>query len=301
MKSYIGAGVQYSDPHHTGKPRKLEQIDDGRWHHRFGASWLKTTDLCLERARLEHERSLDDWETDAASVGTSVHAAIEAVLENRDIGVDLTLSDMLEIFHMDFSFAVEDPRFRWVKYTEKSARAFGEACVRGWWDTVLPGLPQHGIMERRFILPFVDDSSRLIELSGAIDYIGDRPEDWKTSSRGEYEPWEYRRWGLQPTVYTWAANELGLIHRNENDKFEFRFNVMHRYGVQQFQVERDERDWEWLRMKVERIADLIETGHTPWPVNDNHALCSPVWCPAWSECKGKALGPNPWNQRIKEN
>jgi hypothetical protein len=145
--------------------------------------------------------------------------------------------------------------------------------------------------EKRFILPFYEDQDRVIELSGAIDYVDLIPRDWKTSGSGMgYEKWELQRWNIQATVYTWAAMMLGLVdpvpHSTGEHQFPFEFVVMGGKAVKRVTITRTEADWSWLQDKVIRLAKLIESGLDPWPVNDNHALCSPKWCPAWDDCKG---------------
>lgn len=297
MRSYRGAGTQLTDDHHTGTPTALEQVDDGRWHHRFGASWLKTTDLCLERARLEGHHLMPRVESDAANVGTAVHAVIET---NLDLWVDgdaLSWSDSIELFNHEFSTLMLDPDFQFIKYTERSARTFGERCTGAFYEHVLPTLPQQGRNETKFVLPFVEDDDRVIELSGAIDRIDEIIRDWKTNGSRKYEEWEYKRWGLQPTVYTWAALALGLVDFpvvNAGDvdgpidgPIPFEYVVMSASGVQRFTVYRGKPEWDFLKAKCVRIAKLIEAELDEWPLQDNHALCSPRWCPAWSACKGK--------------
>lgn len=277
----------------------MEQVDDGRWHHRFGASWLKTTDICLDRARREHTHEMKDVESDAANVGTAVHSAIQAQLEERNEGRALDRGDMIDIFNMEFSELMTNEHFTWIKYTEPSARKFGEACVSGWYTQVLDTLPTTALLETRFVLPFHEDDERVIELSGAIDYMGFNTElridvaqllDWKTAGQ-EYKPWEKTRWDLQSTAYTWAAAWLGytLHHPDEGEACEpipFEFVVMLAHKVQRLTVTRGPEHWAFLQDKVVRIARLIESGLTPWPLNDNHALCSAKWCPAWDDCKG---------------
>lgn len=156
-----------------------EQEDDGRWHHRFGASWIKTTDLCAERARQEMYHELPNVETDASNVGTAVHAVIEANLDLWKEGEALSLVDSVELFNDEFSVAMQHPDFQWKKYTEKSARKFGGECVTAFYDEVLFTLPQEGRNEHRFVLPFVEDDERVIELSGTIDRVDTIIRDWK--------------------------------------------------------------------------------------------------------------------------
>lgn len=292
VKSYIGPGSQYSDPYHTGTPTELVQVDDGRWHHRFGSSWLKTFDLCPERARLEREGY--DLESDAAAAGTAVHLAIQQTLDDYYAsGVPYDAQTAVDLFHAEF----DSMEYEHIKYrTAAPLHKFGETCVRAWYRRVLPTLPPQAELERRFSFALVDDEQRVIELTGTIDYWptteGDTLRDWKTSGRGPYEEWEYRRWAIQPTTYSLAyAIGEGLFDWRDARPGElttpFEYVVLGRHGVQRFMVERGPSDWRWLEEKVVAAARLIESGLSEWPKQDNHALCSAKWCPAFGVCKGK--------------
>lgn len=267
MKSYIGP--------------------DGRWCHRFRQSWLKEADTCPERARLTYEHQMPERETDAASLGTAAHAAFEACIEEaKHEGTPLDEETTVELYHRAFTELMADPNFRFVKYTEKSARKFGEDCVRTWYHEVLPDLDvDAAILEQSFVVPLVEDDERVIELSGTIDYReGHWGRDYKTSGRGEYTPWEYQRWNVQATAYTYAIHYLE--DGEPETPMEFEFIVLHRKGVQFLGITRDEGDWEWLKQKCLAYARLIEVDLDVWPLQDNHALCSEKWCPAWKFCKG---------------
>ena len=280
MKSYRGAGTYFTDDHHDGVLTEHEKIDDGRWHHRFGASWLKTTDICLERARKEHTHEMPEEESDAACVGTALHTVIETNLQ-----CELSLADSVDLWHHEFSTLMQLPSFTWKKYTEEQARRFGEGCVTTFYTQVLDTIPRECKLETRFVLPFVEDEHRIIELSGAIDYAwAEGLKDWKSNGSRKYEKWEKQRWDTQATVYTWAAVMLGLV---DYGTVPFEFVVMNAKEAQRVPVTRNWRDWEFLKDKVTHVAELIEQEVQHWPLNDNHALCSELWCPAWDTCKGK--------------
>lgn len=274
------------DFHHTGTKTEMAQVDDGRFHHCFGSSWIKTSDICLERARREMTGEMPDVQTDAASVGTAVHSAIETGLNARKDGYQFDRTELVELFQMEFSLLMADPTFAWIKYRERSARSFGAKCVTHFYNEVWHTIPDEVTLEQTFVLPFYEDDERAIELSGAIDLVlPTRIGDFKTSGRGPYEEWQYKRWAVQPTVYTWAFSELGLLG-SAPPSVDFEYVVMHPHGVQRFTVTRNDSDWSFLEDKVLRLAKLIECGPSEWPLNDNHALCSEKWCPAHSTCKG---------------
>jgi hypothetical protein len=272
-------------------------VDDaGRWQHQFGASWLKTAQTCLERARREHTGEMDNIESDAACVGTAVHLGIEVCLESGG----LTLADQLEVAQDEFSRLMlldgtnGDPEarhkegvFTWVKYDERQARNLIATHTANWYHEVLPDLDYSAHTEWTFgdegspeVVLWGDDT-RTIRLAGAVDYL-DRngaPKDWKTAGQA-YRKWEYDRWGMQPTVYSYAIN---YVHGRN---LPFEYVVMHPKGVQRFTVERDERHLKWLATQCVDLAIQIEHNIPSWPKSDNHALCSEKWCPAWRTCKG---------------
>ncbi len=284
MKSYIGPGTQWSDPYHTGCPTPYEQIDDGRWHHKISQSWAKTFDLCPERARLEHEGY--SRETDAACVGTAVHSGIEYALGLWHAGEVVHHDEVLEVAHRELD-GLEYEHVKWA--TDKAPHDFLQVCVLNFLRDVLPTLPASAELERRFLLPLIDTPEREVMVSGTIDYVpavvGDTLRDWKTSGRGAYETWEYKRWDLQSMFYTWAAHELSLVHLVDG-LIPFEFVVLGRHGVQRFDVHRGPNEWSWMRDKVTAMCKMIEAGLDEWPKQDNHALCSEKWCDAWAVCKG---------------
>ena len=264
----------------------------GAWHHRIRQSWLNTFDTCPERARYEHLGV--DREADAAAVGTAVHRSIEYCLESYyTTGEPLDLATQVEVFHRELD-AIDYVHVKW--RTEKAPHKCGEVCVKHWHQQVLPTLPTSGVeLERSFTLALIEDDQRLVELSGTIDFYADPLRDWKTSGRGEYEEWEYRRWAIQPTVYTWARYQMLCAEgRTPSLPMEFEYVVLGRHGVQRFMVHRDHEHWSWMQDKVLTACLLIEADLAEWPKQDNHALCSPKWCDAWDLCKGKFFEGDAW-------
>lgn len=266
-------------------------MGDGRWHHRLRQSWLKSADTCPEQARLDHVKKLPERETDAANIGTAVHTVIENALSRVDT---VTLKDCLLAFDEAWAARVEalGDQLQWVKYSPKSALAFGRECTFQWHANVYPHLyGQPCKLEAEFCVPFYEDETRLVELSGTIDYVGDDShvaplKDWKTSSRGEYVEWEKKRWDIQSMVYTYAATHEGWVVPEPDDSVNFEFVVMFDGGVQRLVLRRGPEHWAWLKAKVESTCLLIEADLPTWPKQDNHALCSPKWCSAWDFCKG---------------
>lgn len=261
--------------------------EDGRWHHRFRQSWLKTAlQTCLERSRREHAKTLPEWETDAACIGTAMHAAIEGTIAAGG----LPLWQTLELWDEAWEALVAQENFRWIKYKPNKAREFGHACTLAWHELVLPtlslddcltewqfGKPEDG----QALVTIVDTDERVIDLSGTVDYVDSGTIlDWKTSSRGPYVPWEQKRWAVQPTVYCFAHEQAFGVPA------EFEFVVMDGSDVQRLPIQRGPEHYQWLGQQCNDLAKLIEMELPVWPTNDAHALCSAKWCPAWDTCKG---------------
>jgi hypothetical protein len=268
---------------------QLVRLDDGRYEHTFRQSTLSELDLCMEKGRLQLHGQLQRVETDATAIGTAMHAAIEAALEERLYdGTTMNVNVGHEIAQLTFTDLMALPEFRWVQTDEAGARHIIRRIVGAWWEHVHPQCaPQE--MEVGFKgLIIHEDNQRVIRLNGTIDYVDERIGlvDWKSANQ-EYKQWEKQRWAIQPTVYTWAAVQLGLVP--DTLKVPFTFVVMNKKGrtpVDWINVDRHQGDWDWLARKTVSIATLLEAELPEWPRNDNHALCSPKWCPAWDSCKG---------------
>jgi hypothetical protein len=266
---------------------------DGRRLHRFRQSSLKDTDICMERARFEMTGLMPKVENDAANVGTACHAGFELALYGLiDDGAVYGLDVCIEAAQDELTELMKSPYWRWAKFDEPSIRRFVVQVMTLWYERVLPTLDPVALEARFGPLVLWEDDERVIEVVGTIDYL-DRAglKDWKTGSR-EWKAWEHQRWDIQPTVYTWGAVESGLVVPDERGIVPFEFIVLWRkngstVALDRITVERHRGDWEWLRRKALNIAHLIEAEVPNWALNDNHALCSPTWCPAWKMCKGQ--------------
>lgn len=258
---------------------KTEALTDGRTQYTFRQSWLNDADMCAERARAVGAGEMPERETDAAAVGTAVHAGIEHKLVS-----DVSYYDAFQHALMVFETIEAHPAFVWTKYSHRQAMALIDTYLSHWWSNADPtwvGQP----IEVPFDVVLTEDEQRVIRLSGTMDLVTPQGVyDWKTSGRGPYDEWKYRRWAVQPTVYTYAALLLGLL---DDVPTPFHYGVMHKDGMQQFTVHRDADDWDWLRRKCHAWADLDEAGLEVWPLNDQHELCSEKWCPLWATCKGR--------------
>lgn len=267
---------------------KIETAADGRAVYTFRQSSLKDLDLCGERAR-RNMLGLDPArETDAAAVGTAMHAAAEACLAEHNDGQALTLSDTLEVWEQAFREIERLPNFVWVKYDPTSARKFGRLVTTYWYEQILPTIAPSAdaLLEEHFSLVMHEDAHEVVKLSGTIDYIcGNDLRDWKTSGR-KWQRWEHQRWDVQATAYTWAAHQLGHAELVRG-VMPFEFDVMTKDGADRIIVTRTEADWTFLSDKVLSVLPLLKANLPVWAKNDAHVLCSETWCEAFSACKGR--------------
>lgn len=262
----------------------LSTAEDGRPVYEISQSWLGSFFNCPEQARLEMEKELPRSESDATAIGTAVHAGIESVLlgATLDEGAQSALATFMGLTQLD--------GFRWVQIkTQDTAERTVLRCFWAWANEIYPQLPTIQGVEQPFNVVLWDGPDRQIRLAGTIDCVTSNEDgsieifDWKTANR-PYEEWEAKRFKIQPTVYTYAlAQEHG-----EDVEYDFTYAVMlkSKQDVQLITVQRDARHWDWLREQVAGITHMIDADLPVWPLRDQHALCSPVWCPAWENCKG---------------
>lgn len=267
---------------------------------------------CPEQFRLMNLVPDDDpdhaerSESDAALVGTIGHDMIERDLERPYSTKAYAIKRAKENYRAAVAGFVEAG----VNFTtetfgsEAKALANVEAIVRRWWDSDerdywLTAVNDHGdliLVERTFDVPFLSETShpdiKSVRLSGTPDIV-DRYRnvivDWKFPGR-KYQRWEQQRWGVQESAYTFAMASEGLILPNEDGLYEFRFKVFIRNEQgepQTVTVYRSPSQWAWLAEMVANIVEQMSNTEHRWPLRDDHALCGPKWCPAWSGCKGK--------------
>lgn len=262
----------------------IGETSDGRIMYEISQSWLGTFFNCPEQARLEMEKELPRYESDATAIGTAVHTGIETVLSGA------TPEEGAQSAVATFAGLTELPDFRWVQVkTVETALRTVERCYWAWVNEIYPHLPTVTHVEHPFNVVLWDGPDRQVRLAGTIDCIAENGDgsieifDWKTANR-PYEEWEAKRFKIQPTVYTYAVAQ----QHGEDCEYDFTYGVMlkSKQDVQLITVQRDARHWSWLREQVAGITHMIDAQLPVWPLRDQHALCSPVWCPAWESCKG---------------
>jgi hypothetical protein len=262
--------------------------DDGRWHHTFRQSWLgDALTVCLERARRDRAGILPRTESDAAALGTAVHAGIEVML--RDDRLDLVDANVTALAEWERISSL--PNFAWKSFDEGDHGQVQQliATALAAWEKDLRARLMPELIEHRFNIPLLEDDNRVIELQGTIDYIGALDgdpvvADWKTGKR-KYGADKEK--SIQASVYTLAVEQLGLGVR----PFMFGVMVRGKDEVQLMHVSRWPGHHDWLRAQALGLAHLIEADLPSWPLTGEAGyLCSNTWCPAWSTCKGAHLG-----------
>lgn len=252
--------------------------------------------MCPEQARREMLGLVPRFETDAASYGTAFHAAVEENLNevirgrepwSEEDSYDLFLSTFYELAAMD--------NFKWTKLSKGTVEQHGRIAIKQFFELLPTFEPVATEIHFRDVLLYEDDE-RIINLEGTIDYDDAKLGlvDWKTGGR-PYEKWEKSRWAKQPTVYTYAHEWINHWGESGDGSHNFTYFVFVRGGeVQRLTVQRGPADWAWLKAQCLSIAKLIEADLDSWPLQDEGWWCSPLWCCAWNECRGKHVGSSPW-------
>ena len=287
----------------------------------FRQSWTKDFLLCPDRGRrsaFDPVFQANNVSSDATTLGTALHEYAEMRLRRWDHN---------EAAHHALEWLqsqIDAETFVWVKIkTAKTLMATLERVIEKYQTVVNAMIAQYGYppeheIERTFNVPLSPDG--LIRLSGTWDVRWPAHRiiaDHKTAANFDhYVGWQVERWFVQPTVYCVAADMVDLVDQCGGDEelalriywatigdgisvelpeTEFQFHAVTK-GVNpdylQVDAHRDKRHAGWLLDKLQRIVTLHdEVGPDKlWPVNDQHALCSEKWCPAWADCKGKYLG-----------
>lgn len=265
----------------------------------FSQSWLTSLLTCPEQARLDMVGELPRRDTDATATGTAFHRYAEDRLKGED---EQEAHDRAEQWLID---RTSEPGFEWVQVqTGKTLLNHLDNCITAWEREMFPQLsPRH--VEKSFSAaigqydPGTARNPYIIQLhiKGTPDCIDHDLEtiDWKTAGQERTE-WEDDRWSIQAAAYTYLLDQ-SLSKKKRLASYSFRYFVMLKTngGHQSFAIQRDQRHWDWLRAQCVSAAKMIIENPTgPWLLNDQSWKCSPKWCGAWDQCRGKVMGPNPW-------
>ncbi len=251
-------------------------------------SWLKDMMLCPERARLNVAKPEFKTQNDSAAIGTAVHAGIQAILDG-DVGtsdapyVSLTKFKELETAGIKHTNVNPD---HWHHHVMDLTEA--------WVKDIFPSVPTGGKTEVPFSVPTgTIVEGRELWFEGTMDYLHESGVwDWKTAAR-KYSILEKQQQDIQSSIYTFAAQKLGMEQTSNTFKFGIMIRVSKSYG-QIVSVNRTKGHGEFvIKQAASAVANVLaitkNTGiptDERWLINDQHYLCSQRWCPWWSVCKG---------------
>lgn len=273
---------------------KVEPLPNGRNKFTIRQSWYSDFIACHEKARQKaFELPQIETNSDATAIGTAVHHHIEERLR----GVGALETDPWSVFDS----IMADPNSEWVQIkTRKTAHEKITNCVEYFEHDTWEKLQAYDVvaLEHTFNLLFdqTPDGDQ-IWLTGTMDaVIGEAIVDWKTTN-GYLAADKYNagkaRFEVQPTVYTWAANQVGLL---TDVPAKFLYVVFDKQGKLdeplEVWTERTEKDWEGLRHELRSVVDMwytYEEGKR-WPLKTSHYLCSEKWCEAWASCEAGGGG-----------
>lgn len=262
------------------------RVDGNRIY--FRQSWVNEYFICPERARQTALCEPTDETNEAAALGTAMHAGIEAAMDGRADSPDavfeiarFTLDSMYSLGLFVYDDLTPKKAHDYLRLWSQQLRTVSE--FRELYDDA-------GKMTEQSFCVHVDTRADGTEMwwEGTVDVVGSLYlVDWKTSGR-QYQAWEKQRWAIQPTMYAHAAERMGWLHY----PVDFRYVVFDKGAKppQVVQVQRGPEHAKFLTAQLWLVYD--QDWKRPWPLNDQHALCSPKWCPHWEECKGLYVSPD---------
>jgi hypothetical protein len=270
-------------------------------------SWLN----CGEQVRLVRAVADDGrFQTDAATVGTVTHQLIESELVDGFYQTEKDAQAHAAMFFVETLegyAAAGDVYTRSSFDTDSKALKVVERLAATWYHSperaYLASLGEGGyITEWTFDVPLgLTFQNTDVFFAGQADllipFVG--LWDWKTASQA-YRRWEKQRYDVQSTGYTYAAWYEGLLTPDRWGEYSMTFKVFDTKLAtpgppDSITVKRSPNNWNWLRTQVSNMLS-IQYGMPdgPWPLNDNHVLCSPKWCPVWDSCKGAHVSGETW-------
>lgn len=277
---------------------RVQYHDDGTADVFLRQSWITDARDCLEKGRFTMNQPDLAVPSEAALIGTSVHAGAEAYCLD-DL---LTVNEVVDASVTEWEQLLTQP-VKWVKYTEAQARAELIALSQAWYRELRPYVTAPIGVEQEFCFQFTTfwfgDMEVRVWFKGTIDLVQpDSVWDWKTSKK-KYSWRDKQSDNIQSTVYAAAA----VAHGWHSWDVPFKFGVLVReqHVAQIVHITRTPSHVEWLTRLIEpmvRLAVAIGPDQS-WPMNDSHGLCNEVWCPYWAQCKGRFLAPVPFPQSRK--
>ena len=265
----------------------------------FRQSWLGNAENCPENGRRQLNEPDNDRTTSDAFIGTAAHYGIEKVVEGlcapEDIG-----DAVLESYRTD-------PEAREIVFTRPKTHQADIAecidlstrCAEAWVRDIMPHAPLEGARtEVKFDVDLFEYHDRRVSIKGTCDLVpAEGPLwDWKTAG-GSYRQKEKQKWALQPTVYAVADAFGGFGRFNERMPAEFVYGVMIKLKKQcrgeMLTVQRTANHQALLFQTLKDWIDMYEgmgIDGASWPKHmDGNYLCSGMWCPFYSTCRGEHI------------
>jgi len=225
-----------------------------------------------------------------------VHHGIEMCLQSYiNTGQHTSRDDMIAE-SLNYWYNNSDEIVRWNHKNEEECVEIIELNSAVWWDEVRLGIDPKAV-EYKFDIPLVVDHKPEIWLRGSIDCVQHHPApivDWKNPGRKPSDDWEKRRWSVQAAAYTFAVASMADGGINEPMQFEFVHLVKGK--VHKNLVECGPAEWASLVALARSAGTLITADLPVWPLQMSGWHCSPKWCGAWSTCRGRFAGPDPFKQ-----
>lgn len=264
-------------------------------------SWLGDALMCMERGRLAFKEPTWSIGSDATTLGTGVHTAIETYIHGNG---DVSLKEMQDAMRIAINGSTE--KFKWVSMNGyEEMFEIGDKLIKAWREDIRPHVPMGGVVEQKFTVPIgpldVDNTKYMLHYSGTMDYVA--PDgvvwDWKTAAR-KYSQLDKQKHSIQASVYAVAAVKLGLA---PEFPVNFNFGVMTKTKTSEGQiitVQRTAAHAKWVETQTRNlVASALRMGpDNSWPQVDQHNLCSERWCSWWSICKGAHISEldNTWKE-----
>lgn len=278
----------------------------GVWEHHIRQSDINDFRECPEKFRQTRHGEVAKWENDSAVVGTACHLAYQSLLEGW---VD-SMADAIEVALTELAKLWPTCRRVQIK-SEEHARESVIGCIHSFVNEVMDSLLNDEVLatEIRFNVLANETPSRKLYLSGTSDVWTKRKlVDFKHSARDwAKDAWKIERYNVQSTLYVWARDQVeikadqgrkfSLDYAWEDEFYPFEFIVIspETFNVYRQTVQRRVKDARFLHDEIQAMCDAIEyLPKNRWPKRSEDWQCSPKWCPAWSNCRGKYLGPDPW-------
>ena len=259
-------------------------------------SWLGSLAMCPERARQDMLGISQSTESTSTMIGSAVHHGIEMCLQSYiDTGEHTTRDGMIAA-SLGYWQNNAHEIMRWNHKNEEECVEIIELNSAVWWDEVRLGIDPKAV-EYKFDIPLVVDHKPEIWLRGSIDCVQHHPApivDWKNPGRKPADDWEKKRWSVQAAAYTFAV--ASMADGGINEPMEFEFVHLVKGKVHKNLVECGPADWASLVALARSAGTLITADLPVWPLQMSGWHCSPKWCGAWSTCRGRFAGPDPFKQ-----